>query len=159
MAVEHRYWDSDCFLGWLRAETDKESACREVLRAADDGKIMIVTSALTIAEVLNLRGHPKLVADRRADVINFFRNPYIVVRNITRHISESAREYVWDYNVAPKDALHVASAIDAGLNLLNTFDRDLIEFSGKLGNPPLTISQPLFNEPGLPFPVTDENGP
>ncbi|MEQ1718342.1 MAG: type II toxin-antitoxin system VapC family toxin [Hyphomicrobium sp.] len=151
MSAEQRYWDSDCFLGWLLEEPDKVEHCRQVLSAAEDGKILIVTSALTIAEVLALRGHLKIPAADREKVENFFRQEYIVVRNITRRIAENARSYVWDFGVAPKDALHVATAIDAKISLLNTFDKKLTNKSGKIGKPPLVIDLPSYKEPKLPF--------
>lgn len=151
MTIERRYWDSDCFLGWLQAEPNKEESCRQVLEAAEEGKVLIVTSALTIAEVLALRGAPPIPASMRAKVEAFFRNDYIVVRNITRRVSEQAREYVWGHGVKPKDALHVATALDAGLELLNTFDIPLIGKSGSLGNPVLTIERPYWREPKLPL--------
>jgi hypothetical protein len=48
----------------------------------------------------------------------------------------------------PKDALHVATALDAGVEQFDTFDRDLIDLSGGIGSPPLGIgtpnAQPLF---------------
>ena len=151
MTIDQRYWDSDCFLGWLQDEADKVDGCKQVLSAAEDGKILIVTSALTIAEVLALRGRLKIPVTERAKVEKFFRHEYIVVRNITRRISEAARTYVWDYGVDPKDALHVATAVDAGLPLLNTFDKPLIKKSGKIGNPTLLIEQPSWVEPKLPM--------
>jgi len=151
LSVDRRYWDSDCFLGWLLAEKGKEEHCREVLTAAEDGKVQIVTSALTIAEVLALRGRQRIPATDREKVEAFFRSEYIVVRNITRRVSEAARSYVWDHGVKPKDALHVATAIDAGLPLLNTFDKPLIKKSGKLGDPPLVIAVPKWEEPKLPM--------
>jgi hypothetical protein len=40
---DHRYWDSDCFLGWLQAEADKERECQDVLEAAKDGRVRIVS--------------------------------------------------------------------------------------------------------------------
>lgn len=149
--MDRRYWDSDCFLGWLMGENDKEDACRNVLQAAEDGKVIIVTSALTIAEVLALRGHEKIPSDQREKIELFFRNEYIEVRNITRRISELARSYVWDHGVKPKDALHVATAIDAKLTLLNTFDKPLSKRSGKIGTPPLIIEAPQWVEPKLPL--------
>ncbi len=158
MSIDRRYWDSDCFLGWLLAEKEKEDACREVLQAAEDGKVLIVTSALTIAEVLALRGKDKIPASEREKVEAFFRNEYIEVRNITRRISESARSYVWDYGVKPKDALHVATAIDSRVTLLNTFDKPLHKKSGKIGYPPLTIMRPQWAEPTLPLDLRHEKG-
>ena len=157
MTIDQRYWDSDCFLGWLQAEPDKVVNCKQVLSAAEDGKILIVTSALTIAEVLALRGRDKIPATERAKVEAFFRQEYIVVRNITRRISESARTFVWDYGVAPKDALHVATAIDAGVALMNTFDKKLRSKSGKIGNPALLIEIPNWVEPMLPMEMPKDN--
>ena len=151
MSIDKRYWDSDCFLGWLQAEPDKETACKEVLQAAEDGKTLILTSALTIAEVLALRNAPPIPATERARVEAFFRNDYIVVRNITRRVAEMAREYVWDHGIKPKDALHVATAIDASLDLLNTFDSPLQNKTGLVGNPRLIIESPRWDEPKLPM--------
>lgn len=149
--MDRRYWDSDCFLGYLQEEPDKVDLCQEVLDAAQDGHVLIVTSALTIAEVLALRGRDPIPATTRRKVENFFRNDFIAVRNITRRVAENARIYVWDHGVKPKDALHVATAIDAGLPLLNSFDHGLISKSGTLGSVPLTIEKPSWIAPKLPF--------
>lgn len=121
------------------------------MQAAEDGKVMIVTSALTIAEVLALRGRDSIQSDNRTKVEQFFRNEYIDVRNITRRISEAARSFVWDHGVKPKDALHVATAVDAGLSLMNTFDKPLMKRSGKIGTPPLVITRPSWTAPKLPM--------
>jgi len=54
------------------------------------------------------------------------------------------------------DSLHIASAIHAKADVLFTLDgvrdskgrrrnRDLTEFSGKIGNPPLTIEGPFID--------------
>ena len=148
--MTHRYWDSDCFLGWLLEETDKVEHCREVLEAARSGKTVIVTSALTIAEVLAIRSRERIPADRRDKVIAFFKSDFIVVRNITRRIAESARGLVWDAGIAPKDALHVATALDAKLILLNTFDQSLAGHSKSAGLPALEICRPSYVEPRIP---------
>ncbi len=151
MTADPRYWDADCFLGWLLAEADKEEQCRVVLDAAERGEVLIVTSALTIAEVLAIRGRPRIGDDLRALVEGFFRNEYIVVRNLTRRVAELARSMVWDHGIAPKDAVHVATALDAKLALMNTFDRELWGRTGKIGSPPLTIELPQIIAPQLHF--------
>jgi hypothetical protein len=71
VTAERRYWDADCFLGWLLAEADKEEQCRVVLEAAERGDVLLVSSALTIAEVLAIRGHPRIGDDRRVLVEGF----------------------------------------------------------------------------------------
>ena len=103
---------------------------------------MIITLALTIAEVLRLRGRTPLPKTVRQKVTDFFRNDYISVRNVTRRIAEGARDLVWDSGIKPKDAIHVATALDARLPLMNTFDEDLIKKSAQLGHPPLIIGKP-----------------
>lgn len=142
MTLERRYWDSDCFLGWLQAEDGKIEPCRQVLNLAARGDVEIITSALTIAEVLHLRGHDPILADRRQQVIDFFKRSYIVPMSITRRIAEDSREFVWDHGVKPKDALHLATALVAKVDVFNTFDLPLIGKSGKLGDPALLIQIP-----------------
>lgn len=160
MSRERRYWDSDCFLGWLQAEPDKQEACRGVLEEAKAGSILIVTSALTIAEVLALRGRPKIEARRRHAVEQFFRQNYISVQNVTRRIAESAREAVWDHGILPKDAIHVATALAAEVASMNTFNVNLIKKSRLVGTPALTICRPFVNAPKLDLrlpPKGDDN--
>lgn len=150
MAAESRYWDSDCFLGWLQAEPGKEDLCRAVLESAEEGKILIVTSALTLAEVLMLRGKSRIPAANREKVERFFRNNYIVIRNVTRRVAELGRSLVWEYHIAPKDALHLATAIDSKLTLMNTFDKQLLKRCSRHGNiMGVKIETPYVNEPKL----------
>lgn len=155
--MEHRYWDSDCFLGWLQDEADKAEACRAVLQEARLGNISIVTSALTIAEVLVLKGHERIASNKRVMVEKFFKSEFIIVRSVTRRISESARVLVWDHGIYPKDAVHVATAIDAKLATLNTFDRGLMKKSGLLGEPRLIIEKPTLIQARLRFPMFDDD--
>ena len=45
---------------------------------------------------------------------------------LTRQLAEAAWDLVWDHDIDPKDAIHVASALAAKVDVLNTFDGDLI---------------------------------
>lgn len=150
--MDYRYWDSNAFLGWLAEESDKVPHCRPVLEAAESGGLMIITSALTIAEVLWLKGEQKLPPSRAKQIEAFFRNRWIVVREVDRFIAEDARQLVWDKNIKPKDAIHLATALrqDVVIDHFDTFDSGLIKLSGTLGDPPLLIGYP--NLPAkLPF--------
>lgn len=152
MSVELIYWDSDAFLGWLQAEPGKVDLCQGTIDQAEQGEVIIVTSALTIAEVLWLRNSPKISSDKADMLRRFFRRSYIRIRAVTRSVAESAQTVVWDYNIRPKDAIHVATALDAKITILETFDEDLISKSGKVGNPPLVVRKPLPpRSPKLPL--------
>ena len=143
MAVEPIYWDSDAFLGWLQAEAGKAELCAGTLRRAELGEVVIFTSALTIAEVLWMRGAPT-IPQQKADIVRkFFRRSNLRVRNVTRKIAESAQDLVWSHSIRPKDAIHVATALDAAAIALETFDDGLISKSGTVGRPPLLIRKPI----------------
>ena len=77
--MDYRYWDSVTFLGWLGDEADKVSSCRPVLEAAAGGTVVLVTSALTIAEVLWPQGHKKVAAQHAKKIEDFFRHSWIIV--------------------------------------------------------------------------------
>lgn len=120
------YWDSNAFLAWLQNEEGREAACRDTLDAAQSGAFLIVTSALTLAEVLWLKGAPRLTEDK-ADLLNrFFRRSSMRVVNLDRKIAQRAQRLVWESGIKPKDSVHVATALQYECPILETFDAPLI---------------------------------
>jgi predicted nucleic acid-binding protein len=105
--------------------------------------VLIVTSTLTIAEVLWMRNAPRIPKDKAEIVRRFFRRSYMRLRNVTRLVAESAQDLVWDHGVKPKDAIHVATALEAKVQALETFDEGLLKKSGTIGVPPLLIRKPI----------------
>ena len=157
--VERRYWDSDCFLGWLQNEPGKVEPCGTILSLCDRGEIEIVTSVLTLTEVLRLRPREALPAERRSAVEALFNRRSIHTMMLTRHLAEQARDLAWDHDIAPKDAIHVASALAAKVRMLDTFDVHLIRKSGQIGTPPLTIAEPFVTEPELDLEQPEAEAP
>jgi predicted nucleic acid-binding protein len=143
MSAPLRYWDSNAFLGWLKNEPDKASECETVLAAAEAGKIQIVTSALTLTEVIKMKGKTRITKDQEETIKAFFENEYIVVRDVDRFIAETARDLIWTHAaLSPKDAIHIATAVRLKLSVLDTFDGPLIKLSGKIGTPKIIIGRP-----------------
>jgi predicted nucleic acid-binding protein len=142
MNIERVYWDSDAFLGWFNNDPGKAAKCAGVINRAETGEVLIVTSALTLAECLWMRGQSKVPKDKARIVQGFFRRSYIRVVNVTRKIGEDAQLLVWDHGIKPKDAIHVATAVAFAVDALETFDGDLLKKSGLVGNPPLKIREP-----------------
>jgi predicted nucleic acid-binding protein len=144
--VRYRYWDSCVMLGWLKQEEDKIEECRAGIEAAEKGEIHILTSAFTLAEVLRMKKQVPIARQDRERVRRFFENEYILLADVDRQIAELAQDVVWDYEVNPKDAIHVATAMTAGqrvgIEQFDTFDGPLIAKSGKIGNPGLKIGRP-----------------
>ncbi len=141
------YWDSCAFLALLKNEADKIDECKSVIKAAKDRKVTIVTSALTFIEVIKLeKGKPKLSKDVEEKIRDFFKHEWIYIYNVDRKIGELARDLMWQYEgLKPKDATHVATAVQAKVDVLETFDDGLIKLSGKVGNPLLPIRRPFFS--------------
>ena len=142
MSVETIYWDSDCFWGHFKAEDGKAEKCDGVIQRAERGEALIVTSAFTLAEVLWMRGGPRVSKDKTELIQKFFRRSIIRVYNLSRKISEAAQILVWDSNIKPKDAIHVATAIHLNADAMETFDSSLIGKSGTVGSPLLLIREP-----------------
>lgn len=142
-----RYWDANAFLGIFNNEPDKVPACETVLRAARAGTVQIVTSAVTLAEVIKVKGQPRLKREAEEDIRKFFQHEWIVIVECDRSIAVAARQLMWDHEFLDhKDAIHVATAIRAGVTQLDTFDEPLCQITGKIGSPPLVIGHPNLVE-------------
>lgn len=135
------------------SEPDKRDECYQVIQEAEDNRITIVTSALTIAEVLAVRYQPQIPSAKRDLVEKFFMNDWIVVRPLTRQVAEIARDLVWGSGIKPKDACHVATALSVKAPFLHTFDARLLARSELVGGTPLLhITRPHVIAPRLPLP-------
>lgn len=143
--MTRRYWDACAFLAWLKQEDGRYEGCGNVLREARAGKLQIVTSALTIAEVLMLKGKEPVPERDRRLVRDVFKAEWLILYNVDRTIAESAQEVVWRFRVHPKDAIHVATALSARVDRLDTTDGDLLKRSGRIGAPALTIARPVID--------------
>lgn len=157
--AELRYWDANAFLAYFQEEKGRVDSCEAVLEEAEKGKILIVTSALTLSEVLALRGKNRLPPnpEMKTKVIDFFKNEYIAVQNVTREIAELSRDLVWDSGIKPKDALHVASAMAAEVTVFETYDGPL----RRKGNRVTKIKfrePPPRKQPNLPLAGGGPNG-
>jgi predicted nucleic acid-binding protein len=148
VTAEIIYWDSDAFLGWFQEEAGKVDLCQGTLERARSGDVVILTSTLTLAEVLWMRNAPRITQDKADLVRRFFRHSYIKLWTVTRTIAEEAQDLVWYHSIRPKDAIHVATALALKCAALETFDDALIGRSGLVGNPPIVIRKPIAAKQG-----------
>ena len=122
------YWDSDAFLALLKEDktTEEMAGCQNVWQACEKGIYHIVTSTLTTVEVIHKKGLPKLDSSDRDLISNYFRQDFISQKPLTREIAELARDVVWDSNIMPKDAIHVATCAFYRMREFHTFDNNLV---------------------------------
>lgn len=122
------YWDADAFLALINEDKSsfEMTGCNNVWIASNKGDLFIVTSTLTTAEVIHKKGTPKLDPAKRSIVSNFFKQDFLIQKPLTREIAELARDVVWDSNIAPKDAVHVATCAYFKIPYLHSFDKNLV---------------------------------
>ena len=142
--MKHRYWDSSCFIAWLNEEPDRVDACEGVVQQAKDGDLQIVTSAITLIEVIKPGATLEFDGDKNDIIRRFFQQKFIIVRDVDRTLAEEGRRLIWSYpHLRYKDAIHAATAmLSDGVEVLDTFDTDLLRLDGELGDPGLRIAQP-----------------
>ncbi len=151
--MDTRYWDASAFIAILNQEEDRVQQCAAVLNEADRGRIVIATSAVTLTEVVKMRGERPLGRDRAEDIRRFFMHEYISLRDADRAICELAQDLIWDHHrLGYKDAIHIATALRWQIPRLDTFDDDhLIPLDGQIGEPPLRIGYPSIPQGSLPL--------
>lgn len=70
-----RYWDSSVFLDWIKEEPGHAEMCDKIIADAQAGRCIILTSAVTLAEVTKRRRGPLAVEpDTEAKITAFFKN-------------------------------------------------------------------------------------
>ena len=160
-----RYWDSSVFLDWIKVEPGHADMCDKIITDAQAGQCVILTSAVTLAEVTKRRRGPLAVEpETEAKITAFFRNDYIVVLPADRVVGEQARRLIWDFPfLKARDAIHIATAANAGAHVIEAYDEDFLRIgeTQRKGFPPirepewkgqLTLPQPLDAPPPAPPP-------
>lgn len=144
------YWDSCTFIDWIENTKKDRIACLEpVVDAAQNEHLLIVTSTITIGEVVKLNNSDPnpLPKDDEIKIVKFFRNSFIQVRPVDRKIAEIARGIIRSSFDGPRrlklpDAIHIATAIACKVHAVQTFDdKDLSKHHLHHGNPPIPIGR------------------
>jgi predicted nucleic acid-binding protein len=118
------YWDTMLFVYWFEDHAVHGARIRHVLTRMEERKDSLCTSAFAVAETLV--GPYKKGAREMADRIReAFRPPFVQVLPFT---SDTANHYARiraGLGVSPAEAIHLACAAEAGVDLFLTNDRRL----------------------------------
>lgn len=130
-------------MAWLGCIEGQEESCRNVLEAAQDGEVQLVTSALTLVQIADPSGQQKLDAEKLDTLQRFFLNSFILVRVLDRETAQLAQELLLKHPALDREqAIHAATAMSGRIQILETFDPGLLALHNRIGHPPLTIRQP-----------------
>ena len=150
--LRYIYWDANPFCAVFNKEKDRLDKCVAVLNAAEAGELKIITSSNTLAEVVRVKGEPRIGPGQEAILYDFFQNDFIIFVNVEWFVGTQARRLIHDFPaLKPMDAIHLATALRAKVAEMHTYDDDLCHLSGKVGVPPLSIRTPSLEAPELPL--------
>src|SRR6266571_8442789 len=106
---ERRYWDSNGFLAWIKGEQGRVDVCEAIVRMARKEECLIITSALTLAEVVRPRQKGSIEITEAEDkrIVDFFANPFLRFVDLSPSLAAKSRVLQWRYNLGVRDAIHV----------------------------------------------------
>lgn len=157
------YWDTCLFLAWIKDEerpSGEMDGVREIVERAKRREVKIITSVLTIVEVLNGKipvGMESLISGlmRRTNRLGMDIKVAQVAHDLRDYYSNKRDEFGGKILSTP-DAIHLATAIIHRATEFHTFDQDgdakhlgLIPLSGNVGGNRLTICKPQAKNPQL----------
>ena len=161
MPDKRLYWDSSTFIKLISnlqspQAIDDRWHCERFFDEVMRGNAIILTSTIAIVEVLRMEVEPSQAAppipsEVRKKIEDLFREPYITLVHFEPARAEEARDLRWQFPwLRTPDAIHIASAIFAKVDVIHTFDGSggtphrMIELNGRVGNPPLRIEVPRY---------------
>jgi predicted nucleic acid-binding protein len=157
------YWDSCLFLAWIKDEerpTGEMDGVREVVERAKRREVKIITSVLTITEVLESKlpvGTKSLIEGlmRRVERVGMEIKVAKMAHDLRDHYMARSDQYGGKTLSVP-DAIHLATGILYRANEFHTFDNGgsgrslgLLQLSGNVGGHRLKICKPEARNPGL----------
>lgn len=154
------YIESSVFIAYIKGEKkgdklehDCEAVVGSILDAARAGDFKVFTSALTIAEVHKKKRAPELSDQENEDLRPYFREDYIQLIEVERGVAERANELCCTTKakpgrpaLRPNDAIHIASAEQAGCDVILSYDPDFTKHQ----HPTIPIKWPEVVPPSQP---------
>ncbi|WP_284746461.1 type II toxin-antitoxin system VapC family toxin [Amycolatopsis sp. RTGN1] len=126
------YLDS-CVLTRFFARGDGWERVQRIMDAADAGQFEIYVSTFSLVECLaqSPTPHPDVGLDAR--VLQYVDGPRVVLVEFGREVALQARDLHLIKQYKLGDAIHIASALEASVDVLFTFDEDDFPIGTKVG--------------------------
>jgi predicted nucleic acid-binding protein len=119
------YWDTMLFVYWFEEHPVYVERIRHVLTRMEQRKDALCTSCFAIGEVL-VGPYKKGASDAVAPIREAFRPPFTEVLPFTSDAADHYARIRAELGVSPADAIHLACAAHAGVDLFLTNDRKLV---------------------------------
>jgi predicted nucleic acid-binding protein len=142
------YLDSSAFIAAIKGESGSEPI-QALLAEVEKGRITLIASTASLVEVRG-GGHGSPVdslVEKRIRAI--FEGPSVILIELDRAVGLKAREFAQSFRLSTWDAVHLASAVVGGAEVLMALDEDFpidTEVEGVWVAKPYPLGGPsLFN--------------
>ncbi len=115
------YLDTSALLHAVTEGVYYECVAR-VLEEGDKGTIRLFVSPLLYVEALGHSRAEPLNPDVEAQLLKTLDSPRVTFVEFSRFVAKRARTYCHNLRLKPYDAIHLASAVDAGADVLMACD-------------------------------------
>ena len=119
------YWDTMLFIYWFEGHPVYGERVRSIYQRMQERKDTLCSSAFVLGETLvgPYRAGARDLADRTREA---FRPPFVEVLPFTTDAADQFARIRADLRVSPIDAIHLACAAEARVDLFLTNDRKLV---------------------------------
>ncbi len=118
------YWDTMLFVYLFEAHPEHAGRVEHIYRAMERRRDTLCTSVFTLGEILT-GVYKRKALDRVAEARRVLSPPRVELLPFTPETAERYARVRAENRVTPADAIHLASAAEAGVDLFLTNDRRL----------------------------------
>ena len=118
------YWDTMLFVYWMEGHPQYGRRVQEIHRKMEERGDTLCTSAFVLGELL-VKPYKLKKMDLTRAIRDFFQSSEIEVLPFDMEAAELFARIRAEHNVSPADAIHLASAAQARVELFLTNDRQL----------------------------------
>ena len=141
-----RLWDSCVVIGYPAGYPALEWVCSQIIQQGERGNLEIIVSEMAKVEVAYLSGHSD--SESEAMIREFFSRDYVIPVSVDDPVSTLARNLIRKYRneirIEPADAIHLATAIQWSIPVIETTDDRLLRFDGREGSPAIRVRTPVY---------------
>lgn len=119
------YWDTMLFVYWFEEHPTYAERIRHILARMEQRKDALCTSSFAVAEVL-VGPYKKKDQEAATRLRDAFRPPFVEVLPFTSEAVDHYARIRTELGTSPADAIHLACAAQAKVDLFLTNDRKLV---------------------------------
>ena len=126
----------------------RRQAALNFLKEAEDGNIIVMTSAYTLAEVLKVDENELSNDEQEVRIQQLFLQPWLSIIEYERKVAEISRDIARRYSIKPGESIHLATAIRSKADCLITTDEKLSKKQDQFADFPIPLRRPFFTRQG-----------